>query len=182
MISMKEFMELVDHKITEGGDYGWQCFGSNSYQLSHWNGVHGKGGWSANIVFSTKSQKVYTVEVCDYTNDRAYRIINPDYVKKYNKESKDRGELGNQAWDGINFVDIEVDDDLIQKFLAIKSGEDYDTRVQLPVDFSDEDLLRYMKLAHERDITFNELVTQALTEAIQLHKTNPERFSQLYND
>ena len=182
MITMKEFMELVDHKITEGGDYGWQCFGSNSYQLSHWNGVHGKGGWSANIVFSTKSQKVYTVEVCDYTNDRAYRIINPDYVKKYNKESKDRGELGNQAWDGVDYIDLEVDDDFIQKFLAIKSGEDYDTRVQLPVDFSDEDLLKYMKLAHERDITFNELVTQALTEAIQLHKSDPERFGQLYND
>ena len=182
MISMKEFMELVDYKITEGGEYGWQCFGSNSYQLSHWNGVHGKGGWSANIVFSTKSQKVYTVEVCDYTNDRAYRIINPDYVKKYNKESKDRGELGNQAWDGVDYIDLEVDDDFIQKFLAIKSGEDYDTRVQLPVDFSDEDLLKYMKLAHERDITFNELVTQALTEAIQLHKTNPEIFGQLYND
>ena len=182
MITMKEFMELVDHKITEGGEYGWQCFGSNSYQLSHWNGVHGKGGWSANIVFSTKSQKVYTVEVCDYTNDRAYRIINPDYVKKYNKESKDRGELGNQAWDGVDYIDLEVDDDFIQKFLAIKSGEDYDTRVQLPVDFSDEDLLKYMKLAHERDITFNELVTQALTEAIQLHKSDPERFGQLYND
>lgn len=182
MITMKEFMELVDHKITEGGDYGWQCFGSNSYQLSHWNGVHGKGGWSANIVFSTKNQKVYTVEVCDYTNDRAYRIINPDYVKKYNKESKDRGELGNQAWDGVDYIDLEVDDDFIQKFLAIKSGEDYDTRVQLPVDFSDEDLLKYMKLAHERDITFNELVTQALTEAIQLHKSDPERFGQLYND
>ena len=182
MISMKEFMELVDHKITEGSDYGWQCFGPNSYQLSHWNGVHGKGGWSANIVFSTRSQKVYTVEVCDYTNDRAYRIINPDYVKKYNKESKDRGELGNQAWDGVDYIDLEVDDDFIQKFLAIKSGEDYDTRVQLPVDFSDEDLLKYMKLAHERDITFNELVTQALTEAIQLHKSDPERFGQLYND
>ena len=182
MITMKEFMELVDYKITEGGEYGWQCFGSNSYQLSHWNGVHGKGGWSANIVFSTKSQKVYTVEVCDYTNDRAYRIINPDYVKKYNKESKDRGELGNQAWDGVDYIDLEVDDDFIQKFLAIKSGEDYDTRVQLPVDFSDEDLLKYMKLAHERDITFNELVTQALTEAIQLHKSDPERFGQLYND
>jgi hypothetical protein len=103
-------------------------------------------------------------------------------VKKYNKESKDRGELGNQAWDGVDYIDLEVDDDFIQKFLAIKSGEDYDTRVQVPVDFSDEDLFKYMKLAHERDITFNELVTQALTEAIQLHKTNPERFGQLYND
>lgn len=170
MLNMKEWMELVDYRITEGGDYGWQCFGPNSYQLSHWNGVHGKGGWSANIVFSTKSQKVYCVEVCDYTNDRAYRMINPDYMKKHNKESKPHGELANQAWDGIEFVDLEVDDDFIQKCLAIKAGEQYDTRVSVPVDFSDEDLLQYMKLAHDRDITFNELVTQALIEAIEQHK------------
>lgn len=182
MLNMKEWMELVDYKITEGSDYGWQCFGSNSYQLSSWNGVHGKGGWSANIVFSTKSQKVYCVEVCDYTNERAYRMINPDYVKKHNKESKLRGELGNQAWDCIEFVDLEVDDDFIQKCLAIKVGEQYDTRVSVPVDFSDEDLLQYMKLAHDRDITFNELVTQALTEAIEQHKINPEKFGQMYID
>ena len=179
---MKEFMELVDHKITEGGDYGWQCFGPNSYQLSSWNGIHGKGGWSANIVFSTKSQKVYCVEVCDYTNNRAYRMINPDYVKKHDKESKDRGVLGNQAWDNVDYVDLEVADDFIQKCLAIRAGEEYDTRVQIQVDFSDEDLLKYMKMAHERDITFNELVVQALTEAIQLRNANPERFGQLYND
>jgi len=182
MISMKEFMELVDYKITEGGDYGWQCFGPNSYQLSHWNGIHGTGGWSANIVFSTKSQKVYCVEACDYTNDRAYRMINPDYVKKHNKENKDRGELGNQAWDGINYVDLEVDDDFMQKCLAIQAGEVYDTRVQVPVDFTDEELLKYMKAAHERDITFNEFVVQAITEAVRVHKADPERFGQLYND
>ena len=182
MLNMKEWMELVDYKITEGGNYGWQCFGPNSYRLSHWNGVHGKGGWSANIVFSTVSQKVYCVEVCDYTNDRAYRMINPDYVKKYDKESKLRGELGNQAWDSVEFVDLEVDDDFIQKCLAIKAGEQYDTRVCVPVDFSDEDLLQYMKLAHDRDITFNELVTQALIKAIEQHKTNPEKFGQMYID
>jgi hypothetical protein len=77
---------------------------------------------------------------------------------------------------------LEVADDFIQKCLAIRAGEDYDTRVQITVDFSDEDLLKYMKLAHERDITFNELVVQALTEAIQLRDANPERFGQLYND
>jgi len=182
MLSMKEFMELVDHKITEGSDYGWRCFGSNSYQLSSWNGIHGRGGWSANIVFSTRSQKVYAVEVCDYTNDRAYRIINPDYVKKYKKESKDRGELGNQAWDDVDYVDLEVDDDFMQKVLAIKAGEDYDTRVLVPVDFTDEELLKYMKAAHERDMTFNEFVVQAITEAIRVHEADPERFGQLYND
>ena len=38
--------------------------------------------------------------------------------------------------------------------------------MQVPVDFSDEDLLKYMKLAHERDITFNELIEEALRHAI----------------
>ena len=182
MLSMKEFMELVDYRITEGDTYGWQCFGSNSYQLSSWNGVHGTGGWSANIVFSTKSQKVYCVEVCDYTNDRAYRMINPDYGKKHDKEAQSRDVNLNQAWDDVDYVDLDVDDDFMQKFLAIRAGEDYDTRVQITVDFSDEDLLQYMKLAHERDMTFNEFVTQAVTEAIRVHEADTERFSQLYND
>ena len=181
MLSMKEFMELVDHRITEGSDYGWQCFGPNSYQLSSWNGVHGAGGWSANIVFSTKSQKVYCVEVCDYTNDRAYRMINPDYVKKNDKEAQSRGANLNQAWDEVNYVDLEVDDDLAQKFKAIVAGTEYDTRVLVPVDFTDEELLTYMKAAHERDMTFNEFVVQALTEAIQAYQADPKAFGQQYN-
>jgi hypothetical protein len=172
MITMKEWMELVDYKITEGDSYGWNCFGSNSYQLSSWNGVHGKGGYSFNIIFSTKSQKVYEVSVCDYTNDRAYRMINPDYVKKYKKEAESRNEMSDQAWDDIDYIDLEVDDDFIQKCLAIKAGEDYDTRVSMPVDFTDEELLRYMKIAHERDITFNQLIEEALREAIATHTHN----------
>ena len=166
MITMKEWMELVDYKITEGGDYGWGCYGSNSYTLDSWNGVHGVGGYSFSIVFSTKSQKVYEVSVCDYTNDRAYRMINPKNVDKHNKEAEHKSVLANQAWDDVDYIDLEVVDDFIQKCLAIRAGETYDTRVQVPVDFSDEELLQYMKIAHERDITFNELVEDALRHAI----------------
>ena len=166
MITMKEWMELVDYKITEGGDYGWSCYGPNSYTLDSWNGVHGTGGYSFSIVFSTKSQKVYEVTVCDYTNDRAYRMINPKNVEKHRKGAEHRSVLENQAWDDVDYVDLDVDDDFFQKALAIRAGESYDTRVQVPVDFSDEELLQYMKIAHERDITFNELVEQALRHAI----------------
>jgi hypothetical protein len=163
---MKEWMELVDYKITEGGDYGWQCFGPNSYRLDSWNGVHGVGGYSFSIVFSTKSQKVYEVSVCDYTNDRAYRMINPKNQEKHRKEAEARNVNLNEAWDDVDYVDLDVVDDFIQKCLAIRAGEDYDTRVQVPVDFSDEELLQYMKLAHERDMTFNELVEEALRHAL----------------
>jgi hypothetical protein len=166
MITLKEWMELVDYKITEGSDYGWGCYGSNSFQLDSWNGVHGVGGYSFNIVFSTKSQKVYEVSMCDYTNNRAYRMINPKFQKKHDKEAEFRNVNLNEAWDDVDYVDLDVLDDFIQKALAIRAGEIYDTRVQVEVDFSDEDLLQYMKLAHERDMTFNELVEEALRHAI----------------
>ena len=182
MITMKEWMELVDYKITEGSDYGWSCYGPNAYSLDSWNGVHGKGGYSFSIVFSTKTQKVYEVSVCDYTNDRAYRMIAKNKQDKHRQEAEDRNVNLNEAWDECDYVDLDVVDDFIQKCLAIRAGEDYDTRVQVPVDFSDEELLQYMKLAHERDITFNELVEEALRHAISdyeagsLTKEDAQRF------
>jgi len=57
-----------------------------------------------------------------------------------------------------------------QKGLAIRDGEDYDTRVQVQVEFSDDELLTYMKIAHDRDITFNELVEIALQDAIDQYR------------
>jgi hypothetical protein len=174
MITLKEWMELVDYRITEGDTYGWQCYSPDAYQLSSWNGVHGKGGYSFNIVFDTKNQTVYEVEVCDYTHDRAYRIINSDFKKAFQDESDGRGELGNQAWDEVDYTDLEVDDDFIQKCLSIKACEDYDTRISVPIDFSDDELLKYMKLAHERDMTFNEFIEEALRAAIDDYHRDPE--------
>jgi hypothetical protein len=182
MITMKEWMELVDYKITEGGDYGWQCYGPNAYTLDSWNGVHGTGGYSFSIVFSTKTQKVYEVTMCDYTNNRAYRMIAENKQKKHRKEANELGVNLNQAWDDVDYIDLDVDDDFFQKALAIRKGEIYDTRVQIPVDFSDEELLQYMKMAHERDMTFNEFVEEALryalaeVEAGRLTKEDAQKF------
>ena len=167
MITMKEWMELVDYKITEGSEYGWQCYGPNAYCLDSWNGVHGKGGYSFSIIFSTKTQKVYEVTMCDYTNDRAYRMIAKNKQEKHRKESEMRDVNLDEAWDDVDYVDLDVVDDFIQKALAIRAGEDYDTRVQVPVDFTDEDLLKYMKMAHERDMTFNEFVEEALRHVLE---------------
>ena len=170
MITMQQFMEAINYRISEGGDYGWNCYGSHSHQLSAWNGVHGTGGWSANIVFSTKSQKVYEVAVCDYTHERAYRLINPKYQAKNTAEAAQRGESANQAWDDVNYIDLDVEEDFLEKLEAIVAGKVYDTRVQMQVDFSDEELLTYMNLAHQQDMTFNEFVEQALKAVLEQHK------------
>ena len=172
MITLKEWMEVVGYRITEGGDFQWSCFGHNAYSLDSWNGE--QDGHSFTIIFDTKTQEVYEVQAHDYVHQRAYRLINPVYAKQFHEEAKNRSVLENQAWDDVEYVDLEVEEDWIQKAEAIVAGEDYDTRVSVPVDFTDEELLKYMKLAHERDMTFNQFVEEALRAAIDAAKLDPE--------
>ena len=172
MITMKEWMELVDYKITEGSDYGWSCYGPNAYCLDSWNGVHGKGGYSFSIVFSTKTQKVYEVSVCDYTNDRAYRMIVENKRKKHKEEAFLRNVNLNEAWDDVDYTELEVVDDFIQKCLAIKAGEQYDTRIEVPLTLDNDQLFLLMHLAHEKDLTLNEFVEDILTDIIKSKKIN----------
>lgn len=171
MITMQQFFETVKYRITEGGEYNWPCYGPNAYQLSVWNGVHGIGGWSAAIVFSTKSQKVYEIEVCDYTNNRAYRLINPKNKDAYNAEVNSRG-LGDTAWGDVEFIDLDVELDFLEKLTAIVNGVEYDTRVQIQVNFTDAELMQYMTLAHQQDITFNQFIEQTLRAVIEQNQLN----------
>lgn len=178
MISLKQWMEIVNYRITEGSHFGWQCFGDNAYTLDSWDGDF--DGHTHSITFDTKTQEVYVVEVFDYSNKRAYRIVNPDYKKVHDSEARAHGG-GDEAWDGVNFTDLETDEDWIEKAQAIASGIDYDTRISVPLDIPDEELLKYLIFAHERDITFNQLVEEALTAAVAEFKRDPDGFKQRAN-
>jgi hypothetical protein len=164
MITLKEWMEIVDYRITEGSDYCWQCYGHDAHMLDSWNGE--QEGHSFTVIFDTKTQVVYEVQAHDYVHQRAYRMINPDFLKKLKKEAKKRDISKDEAWDGVDYVDIEVDDDFIQKCLAIRAGEDYDTRVSVPIDLPDNQMLELMLMAHEQDITLNQLVESLLRSVI----------------
>ena len=164
MINLKEWMELVNYRITEGSAYCWNCFGANAYSLDSWNGDH--EGHNLTITFDQGTQIVYEVQVHDYKNERAYRMINPDYVEAYTTESKNRSVSLDEAWDNVEYVDLDVDADFIEKASAIIAGKEYDTDVMMELDMTDEDFLKYARMAHEMDITFNQFVERALQSAI----------------
>jgi DNA-binding PucR family transcriptional regulator len=46
------------------------------------------------------------------------------------------------------------------------AGRDYDSRVQVPLELSEDELFRLMTMAHERDITLNQLVTDVIQRVI----------------
>jgi hypothetical protein len=165
MITLKDFMEVVDFKITEGSEYLWHCYGPNAYRLDSWNQEH--DGHSVGITFDTRTHEVYEASAYDYTRNRAYRLINPDYKQAHSDEAREKNVLENQAWDDVNYVDLETEEDFLEKARAIVADEDYDTRVEVPLTLPDDSLFDLMKLAHEADMTLNQYVEQLLRRAIE---------------
>ena len=80
----------MDYKIGEGYEYRWDCYGQNACGLE-W--ARSDLAASASIIYDTKTQAVYEMSVWDCREERPkiYRWIRPEYIKKYKKESKERG-------------------------------------------------------------------------------------------
>jgi hypothetical protein len=161
MLSLREFFELIDYRITEGADYGWQCYGGHAHAIDST-----ADDYSLSVIFDRQDQTVYEVTVCDYRNDRAYRMICPDYQAAYTAEAQERGVDADQAWDEAKYVDLETEEDFVEKARAIIEGEDYDTRISIPIDLPEHELLELFKMAHARDMTFNDFVVEIVSDKI----------------
>lgn len=180
MITVRDFMETVNYRITEGSDYLWQSFGDCAYQLDSWDGQY-DDGVSVGIIFDRRTQVVYQMTAHDYKRNKSYRWTHPDYREAYKNEILEKlGSFEKDiAYDNVKFIDLETSNDMLQKSLAIVNHEEYDERVSVPIELPDDELFFLMKLAHEKDITFNQLVEQAIQAAIENFEKDPEAMKQL---
>ena len=162
--------EALDHKISGGTEFGWQCWDNARYLDYESEFAH------ASVVFNTETQEIYTAEVNDKENNyKPYRWMNPFYKAMYISEAKDRNVDPNQAWDSTNWYDLETASDWLEKASAIMRGEDFDTRIEVPLDLDNDTLLKLALLAHEKDVTLNKMVEIVLQKAIDLHKAENDR-------
>ena len=160
MITMKDFLEVIDYKISSGSEFLWDCYGENSYLLD----CNVENHCSLGIVSDTKTQVVYEAAVHDYQRNNSYRLINPEYVNAYMEEAKSRGVDPNVAWDNIKFIDLELAEDWMDKARAIFNNEEYDDRIKLHLTFNNEkELYDLMLAAHECDMTLNEYIVKVVS-------------------
>jgi len=164
MITLKDFMKVVDYRITEGSQFCWSCFGSNAYALDSWNGDG--NGYSVSIVFDTKTQTVYQVSAYDYKREKAYRMINDEYKTAHEDERESRG-VDDNAWDDVPYTDLEVDEDFMEKATAIVNDMDYDTDITIPLNLDNTTAMILFKGAHEANMTFNDYVNKILKEEFE---------------
>jgi hypothetical protein len=165
MITLKQYLEAIDYRITEGTDYTWNCYGPHAAYLDGYVDER----WSASVIFDRKTQTVYEAQICDYRKDRCYRLFNPEWRAAHDDEARAKNVDPSIAWDDLRWVDLETDEDFLEKTTAIVANRDYDTRVSVPVDLPDSDLFLLMKQAHEQDITLNHLIESILRAEVDRH-------------
>lgn len=171
---ISDLNETFDHKISGGDNYLWSCWPNARF-------IEYKSDYAyVSGVFNTETQEVYQVEIDVDTsmwtpNIRPYRWLNPEYKQAYLDEAKSRNIDPNQAWDNIKWYDLETMEDFLNKASAIFNGDDnFDRRVQVPLDLGNDEILKLAMMAHEQDITLNQLVEQVLQAAIDRHKEENE--------
>jgi predicted HicB family RNase H-like nuclease len=164
-ITVKDFMKCVSYRITEGDTYEWACFGPNARIMDYWNGKHYAEGRTISMVYDTQTQVVYQMEAWE-GDTTMYRWIHPDYLSAIKAESESRNVDFKEAVDGNKFIDLDVEEDILEKATAIANEEEYDKRVMISLTFDDDDMFLMMKMAHEKDMSLNKFVEYILQEEI----------------
>ena len=94
-------------------------------------------------------------------------MINPQYAKAHDNEAATRGVDMNTAWDGVEYTELDVEEDFLEKATAIVLGQDYDTRVMIQLELDSELEIEIYRRAHQLDMTVNDYIQMALVELIK---------------
>jgi hypothetical protein len=161
MITLKQYMEAVDYTITESSTYQWACYGNNAHCFDS----AGAYAHSLSVILDKKTQVVFSVQAYDYTADRAYRWMNPEFVDAYKTECIER-KVHDVAWDYVEYIDLDNEEDFLEKARAIFTGTEYDARILTTIDLETDTLHKLMLQAHKQDITLNAFIEQILRNVI----------------
>jgi hypothetical protein len=159
--------EALDHTIVGGSEHQWLCWDNARFLDYESDYAH------VSVVFNTKTQEVYVAEVNDKLDEvNPYRWMNPAYKQAYIDEANKRKIDPDLAWDNKKWYDLETSEDWLTKARAIMRGEEFDRRVEVPLELDDDTLFRLFKLAHENDVTLNKMVEIILQKVIDSHQTD----------
>lgn len=156
-MKLDDFLKLTSNRITGGTEYFWECYGKNARYIDFET-----DDISISMVYDTKNSTGYEMTV-DIGSDVSYRWINDVFRRPLEREYKARGlEL-----DSDDYTDCSEDVIILTAKNALKTADSLaDTRVEVPLELSDDELFQLMKMAHEKDITLNQFVEEILRETM----------------
>lgn len=121
-------------------------------------------------MFDTVTQVVYEVSICEFKHDISYRLVNPTYADALKALAGVKGDAWSAAYDGVEFTDFSTVDAFIEAASVLLQHK-VATMSSIELDLEDDLVYSLMKMAHERDITFNQLITEILLEYVDKFNT-----------
>lgn len=162
-MQLKQVNDVLDHKIVNSSEFLWNCFGSTARFLDYASKFA-----DATVIFDSNTQEIYEATIASKNSkDQPYRWLNPNTKKDFLAECRTRNIDPKIAWDNITYIDLETEEDFFEKAKAIFNNLPYDKRIQIPLNLSTDEWFHLMKIAHERDITMNQLAKEILEEVIE---------------
>ena len=109
------------------------------------------------VITDPETSNLQFIEVEDLNFGRIYYMVAEDFALP-------------QGYDVMLWipVELELEEDLLEKLEAIWNYDAYDDRILIPLDVTDADLFLIMKAAHLRDQTLNEFIMDALNSALNV--------------
>jgi len=159
-MNLQDINEALNHKIIGGSEYGWECYPDARYLDYESEYAH------CSVLFNINTQEIYCAEVNTKELAHQYRWLNPMYIDAMVAEATQKNIDPNQAWDDVKWTDLEVEEDFLEKATALFNGDEFDTRIQVPLDLDDDLIVKLALEAHKRDITLNQMVEEILRNMI----------------
>ena len=161
---LEQFLTALEYRINDAWEHQWPSY-TNGQTLGFYNEYA-----AAKVVFNRANQEVIEISVASESDAReqnAYRWINPDYLEEIQAEAERRGLRHKEALEGLDYIELDVIADLLEKAVAMLADEEFDKRVDLPLDLDEDLLMKLFRTAHEQDITLNQLMENILKAAIK---------------
>ena len=158
MITLSEWLRAVKYQIVDNAPWQLLPAGNGTSDFRLFNAFRDRSAeYVSNLIFNEETENATVIEFIDYNQSLAYRWINPVY-----RESN--MELGVA---GVEFIQLNDEEDIMEKITALFNGEEYDTRVTETLDLTEHEIYMLAMGAHKQDITLNEYIGKVLKAALE---------------
>ena len=162
-MALNQILKAVSYRISNSTQYLYSCFGSNQPRLIEFLDVNENP--CGNFTLDSLG-KVYEIVVELAEKNKCYRWIDFEFKNALFNEVVNKGFDPNIAWENIKYTEIESLEDMLIKVEAICKNIPFDERILKPLKLSDDEFLILARMAHEKDVTLNELINLKINDSI----------------
>lgn len=172
-----DVMKAAQFKISEGAEYGWDCFGDKDeiYNLDFSETLGSFDTNSASAVFNRRTGKVYELTAFDRA-DNCFRWIDPEHENVVKEEYVKRNLNFDLAYDSVEFINVNSEETILEILEILILNPDASEYLApyleqedsiITISMTETELALISKAAHLKNMTLNQFMIEAVKDKLK---------------